>query len=566
MSALGLAAAAGCIGTGVVALTSDVLPYQGWAGGDHQRPDGSQLLPGARITQLAATQASPLNTGGFAPTLFVSAPVTRANGSTASAGSPALRSTKPGTVVVTRRSTRLAPLHHTSRSQGSTGDARQHTADAPTTAAPAAPVTSAVAAVATPAPAATPPRRPAVSRPRSRPSRPSRPRAGRAATTTTTATTTHRAPPRARPRAVPTAATATAARATTAATAPRPRSRLRRRVRTAMTTAATAAATATAAAAATKRSNRSAQAAPTQARPQTQPQPAPAAPAAPAQRQGDDHGNGDHSGHGGNDRGGSRRTAARPAAAAPAPAPAPAPAAAPLPRRPPLPPPSPPRAATATARATATTAATAGTTAEPVEQRPSRRAARTAYDPRPMRIGIITGSGTYALPGPRGRRGGGGRDPLRPGGRDRGQVRRARTCCTSHATATATARLSSQVTHQANIAALRDRGAQAILAVTVCGALDPGLELGTLVVFDDLHFLANRLPDGSICTLHTQPGAPGRGHWIFDRPFAEPLRPALLAGAREIGHAGPRRRLLRPRRRPALQHADRDPRRWRRRA
>src|SRR4029078_6052964 len=34
---------------------------------------------------------------------------------------------------------------------------------------------------------------------------------------------------------------------------------------------------------------------------------------------------------------------------------------------------------------------------------------------------------------------------------------------------------------------------------------------------------------------HTQPGAPGRGHWIFDLPFAEPLRQALLAAAREIG-------------------------------
>ena len=101
MSALGLAAAAACIGTGVVALTSDVLPYNGWTG-DHQRSDGSQLLPGARITQLAATHASPLNTGSFAPTLFVSAPVTR---STASVTSPVLRSTGPGTVAVTRRST-----------------------------------------------------------------------------------------------------------------------------------------------------------------------------------------------------------------------------------------------------------------------------------------------------------------------------------------------------------------------------------------------------------------------------------------------------------------------------
>lgn len=96
--------------------------------------------------------------------------------------------------------------------------------------------------------------------------------------------------------------------------------------------------------------------------------------------------------------------------------------------------------------------------------------------------------------------------------------------------------LSNQVTHRANIAALRQRGADAILAVTVCGALDSSLTLGSLVVFDDLHFPANRLPDGSICTLFTEPGERGRGHWIYDRPFSEPLRRALLDGAREAGH------------------------------
>src|SRR5882757_5894526 len=62
--------------------------------------------------------------------------------------------------------------------------------------------------------------------------------------------------------------------------------------------------------------------------------------------------------------------------------------------------------------------------------------------------------------------------------------------------------LSSQVTHQANISAFAETGVDAILAVTVCGACDPGLVLGSLVAFDDLHFLANRLPDGSVCTLH----------------------------------------------------------------
>jgi purine nucleoside phosphorylase len=149
-----------------------------------------------------------------------------------------------------------------------------------------------------------------------------------------------------------------------------------------------------------------------------------------------------------------------------------------------------------------------------------------------MRIGIITGSGTYELLD--------GATPV--------EVE------TELGTATVTEgtfagvdvlhvsrhlpghpRLSHQVTHQANIAALRDRGADAVVGVTVCGAVDPAVPLGSLMVFDDLHFLVNRLADGSICTLHTEPGRPGRGHWVFDDPFSPGVRGALLDGAREAG-------------------------------
>jgi purine nucleoside phosphorylase len=71
--------------------------------------------------------------------------------------------------------------------------------------------------------------------------------------------------------------------------------------------------------------------------------------------------------------------------------------------------------------------------------------------------------------------------------------------------------------------------------VTVCGAVDTTVPLGSLVVFDDLHFLANRLADGSLCTLYDEPGAPLRGHWIFESPFSEGARQALLAGCRDAG-------------------------------
>ncbi len=152
-----------------------------------------------------------------------------------------------------------------------------------------------------------------------------------------------------------------------------------------------------------------------------------------------------------------------------------------------------------------------------------------------MRIGIITGSGTYALPDFDASESGEVATPFGPalvsaGGFAGAEVLHVSRHGEGHA------RLSSAVTHQANLWALRQRGADAILAVTVCGALDPALELGSLIVFDDLHFLANRLPDGSICTLHTEPGRPGRGHWIYDMPFSDVLREALLAGALAAGH------------------------------
>ena len=151
-----------------------------------------------------------------------------------------------------------------------------------------------------------------------------------------------------------------------------------------------------------------------------------------------------------------------------------------------------------------------------------------------MKLGIITGSGTYSLP------------EFSDAEADEASTRFGPVTVTTGrfggAEVLHIARhgeghrfISSQVNHQANITALKESGADGILAVTVCGALDPEIELGTLIVFDDLHSLANRLGDGSLCTLYTEPGGKGRGHWIYDRPFSEPLRAALLAGAREAG-------------------------------
>ena len=98
-------------------------------------------------------------------------------------------------------------------------------------------------------------------------------------------------------------------------------------------------------------------------------------------------------------------------------------------------------------------------------------------------------------------------------------------------------RLSNHVGHKANLSALISAGADAAISCTVCGSVDPSVTPGSLVVFDDLYFPSNRLPDGSLCTWHDEAGGAGRGHWIFDRPFSEPLRQVLVRAGEELDTA-----------------------------
>jgi 5'-methylthioadenosine phosphorylase len=151
-----------------------------------------------------------------------------------------------------------------------------------------------------------------------------------------------------------------------------------------------------------------------------------------------------------------------------------------------------------------------------------------------LAVGIITGSGTYALPG---------FETLaaQPVHTRWGAVQVVRGALAGvdvlHVSRHGPGhrRLSNHVEHRANIAALVDAGASAAIGLTVCGAVDPDVELGSLVIFDDLHFPSNRLPDGDSCTFFDAPGDPGRGHWIFEAPYCEPLRAALVQAAPGAG-------------------------------
>ena len=153
-----------------------------------------------------------------------------------------------------------------------------------------------------------------------------------------------------------------------------------------------------------------------------------------------------------------------------------------------------------------------------------------------MSVGIITGSGTYAVPGLT-------NAETVPVGTPYGEVAVTRGSYADTPVlhiarhGTGHTHLSSAVNHRANIWALAELGAAAVIGMTACGAVDPTLELGSLLIFDDLHFLGNRLPDGSLCTFFTEPGAPERGHWILHGgPFSEGLRTVVAESAAASGH------------------------------
>jgi len=143
-----------------------------------------------------------------------------------------------------------------------------------------------------------------------------------------------------------------------------------------------------------------------------------------------------------------------------------------------------------------------------------------------MSVAVITGSGIYALPGLEG-----GCERLVPTAFGTVELATGRLAGVEvvHVSRHGDGhpRLSHQVNHRGNAAALRELEVSCAIAWATCGAVDPGVDAGDLILFDDLYFPANRLPDGSVCTLHAEPGDPDRAHWMFERPFSDGLRQSL---------------------------------------
>jgi 5'-methylthioadenosine phosphorylase len=147
-------------------------------------------------------------------------------------------------------------------------------------------------------------------------------------------------------------------------------------------------------------------------------------------------------------------------------------------------------------------------------------------------VGIITGSGTYALPGVqestvvKSRFGEAEVAVFRAGPWIVGGISRHGR---DHY------HLPHTIPHRANIAALKQLGARAVLATTVVGAVDPGILLGRPILFDDLFFPENRLPNGEPCTVFTEPGDPERGHFIGSESFSSILRRKVALAAGDLG-------------------------------
>lgn len=75
--------------------------------------------------------------------------------------------------------------------------------------------------------------------------------------------------------------------------------------------------------------------------------------------------------------------------------------------------------------------------------------------------------------------------------------------------------------------ALNQWGADLVVSFTVVGVLTSETPLAKPILFDDVFFPSNQLPDGNACTLFDQPSQPGRGHFLVNQPLSSAVRQEL---------------------------------------
>lgn len=94
--------------------------------------------------------------------------------------------------------------------------------------------------------------------------------------------------------------------------------------------------------------------------------------------------------------------------------------------------------------------------------------------------------------------------------------------------------LPNQINYRAQAAALRAVGCKALLVTSSVGVLDSDLPLHRPLLVSDLIMLDNRLPDGTACTMFTEPSGT-QGHLVFDDgPFASDLTKQVRSLAAKV--------------------------------
>lgn len=83
--------------------------------------------------------------------------------------------------------------------------------------------------------------------------------------------------------------------------------------------------------------------------------------------------------------------------------------------------------------------------------------------------------------------------------------------------------LASRITYRANMAAFDELRVDMLVSTGVTALLDASLPLHVPLIFNDLFFPENRLPNGDLCTLFGRIGYRTRGHYVFDYPFSQKL-------------------------------------------
>ncbi len=95
-------------------------------------------------------------------------------------------------------------------------------------------------------------------------------------------------------------------------------------------------------------------------------------------------------------------------------------------------------------------------------------------------------------------------------------------------------RLASVLNPKAIIHTMKEIGVAGIIGDSVTGLIDTKIPLGEPILFNDIYFPHNRLPDGTICTFFNQIGME-KAHLVFNDPLSPGLRDIIRKAAHEAG-------------------------------